>query len=68
MESIALLSLPAAADDTGSGTSYNPQSQSEEDIIERNLQDLPPAVFGVISWNLQILENPFIKERRTMRY
>lgn len=45
MESIALLSLPAAADDIGSGTPYNARSQNEEDIIERNLQDLPPAVF-----------------------
>lgn len=45
MESIALLSLPAAADDIGSGVSYNPRSQSEEDIIERDKQDLPPAVF-----------------------
>lgn len=45
MESIALLSLPAAADDIGSGVSYNSRSQSEEDIIERNKQDLPPAVF-----------------------
>lgn len=45
MESIALLSLPAAADDISSGVSYNSRSQSEEDIIERNKQDLPPAVF-----------------------
>lgn len=45
MESIALLSLPAAADDIDNGTSYNTQSQSEEDVIERNLQDLPSAVF-----------------------
>lgn len=45
MESIALLSLPAAADDIGSENSDNPRSQSGEDIIERNLQDLPRAVF-----------------------
>lgn len=46
MESIALLSLPAPADDIGTGVSDNPQSQSEEDIIERDKQDLPPAVFS----------------------
>lgn len=45
MESIALLSLPGAADDIDNGISYNTQSQSEEDIIERNLQDFPSAVF-----------------------
>lgn len=45
MESIALLSLPAAANDFGSGTSYDTRSQNEDDIIVRNLQDLPSAVF-----------------------
>ena len=44
MESIALLSLPAAADGIGSGVSDNLRSQSEADI-ERDEQDLPPAVF-----------------------
>lgn len=45
MESIALLSLPVATDNISSGNSYNPRSQIGEDIIERNLQDLPQAVF-----------------------
>lgn len=45
MESIALLSLPAATDDISSKVSHNSRLQSEEDIIERNKQDLPPAVF-----------------------
>lgn len=45
MESIALLSLPAAADDIRSGVSYDSRSQSEEDIIERNKQELPSPVF-----------------------
>lgn len=41
MESIALLSLPAAADDVGTGVSDDLRLQGEEDIIERNKQNLP---------------------------
>ena len=44
MESVALLSLPAA-DDLGSGVS-NELRWQVDDIIERDNQDLPPAIFA----------------------